>query len=62
MKYRGYTIEPETDLWAIKFGSKFRFYLDGERVHAAESEEEAKKMIDEIHVPRFIKWVTGQIG
>jgi hypothetical protein len=45
MQYKGYTIEGETDPWAIKFGYLFRFYRD-ERIHPAKSIEEAKEEID----------------
>lgn len=48
IKYKNYIIEPETDLWAIKYGSKFKFYHEsGEVVHSANSVEEAKEMIDD---------------
>ena len=49
IKYKGYTIEPEDDPWAKKFGSKFKFYFKdgGEVIHSAESVEDAKDQIDE---------------
>lgn len=51
MKYRGYTIEPETDPWAKLFGIKYKFFIDGEKVYSADSEEEARALIDEIEAP-----------
>lgn len=47
MKYRGYTIEIETDPWAIKYGYFFKFYKD-EIIHPATTLEEAKQEIDEL--------------
>ena len=59
MTYKGYTIEPETDPWAIKAGGPIRFYPgdlmeadwtgDGwqSNVSSAESIEDAKRQIDE---------------
>lgn len=47
MIYKEYTIEPETDLWAIKAGSKVKFFIDGEKVLSASSIEEAKEFIDD---------------
>lgn len=48
MKYKGYIIEEETDPWAIKFGSKFKFsHKDGEVIHSAVSIQDAKDMIDD---------------
>lgn len=48
MIYKGYAIEEENDLWAIKYGSKFKFYhQSGEVIHSATSIEEAMERIDE---------------
>lgn len=48
--YNGYTIEPETEPWAMKFGFKFKFYIesDGEGTKGACSIQDAKDQIDEI--------------
>lgn len=55
MEYHGYTIEEETNPWAKFFGSKVKFYLDGEKVYSASSEEDAKEQIDELESsPNFI--------
>lgn len=54
MKYRDWTIEPETNPWAKLFGIKVKFFIDGEKIHSADSIEEAKSMIDEIESPIFI--------
>jgi hypothetical protein len=47
--YKGFTISPEEDSWAIKYGSKIKF-TDGERVRSASSLEDAKEQIDEMEV------------
>ncbi len=47
MTYKGYTIEKETDPWAIKYGMFYRFFKD-EKLHSAKSIEEAKQEIDEL--------------
>lgn len=52
--YRGYTIAEETNQWAKLFGSKVVFYIDGERLHSADSFEDARQQIDEIEAPIFI--------
>lgn len=48
-EYKGYIIEPETDVWAMKFGSKFKFTLKdgGEVIHSATSIQDAKEQIEE---------------
>lgn len=48
MIYKGYTIEPETDPWPIKAGSKVKFYIDGELVYSASDYDEAKDAIDDM--------------
>lgn len=54
MKYRDWTIEPETNPWAKLFGIKFKFYLDGEKIYSADSFEDAVAQIEEIEAPIFI--------
>lgn len=54
MIYKGYQIEPETNPWAKLFGSKVKFYIDGERVYSADSFEDAVAQIEEIESPIFI--------
>lgn len=50
--YKGYTIESETEPWAIIFGHIFRYYPIGESVvegtKYTASIEEAKEEIDEL--------------
>lgn len=48
--YNGYTIEPETEPWAIKYGYNFKFYagIQDEGTKGAESIEDAKNQIDEL--------------
>ena len=48
MTYKNWTIEIETDSWAMFFGSKVKFFIDGERVYSADSVEEAIAAINEI--------------
>jgi hypothetical protein len=45
--YRGYTIEKETDPWALKYGWKYK-YSNDERVHHISSIQEAVFEIDEL--------------
>ena len=47
ISYLGWTIEKESDPWAIKFGMLYRFYKD-ERIYSAISIEAAKIEIDEL--------------
>jgi len=47
MKYKGYTIEKETEPWAIKSKGFYR-YGDDEKLRHAETIEEAKYEIDEL--------------
>lgn len=46
INYRGYTIEAESDTWALKYGFKYRYHQD-ENIHGVHSIEEAKSEIDE---------------
>lgn len=46
MNYRGYSIEPETDPWCLKYEGPIRYFRD-ERIFGASSIEEAKELIDE---------------
>lgn len=50
MNYKGFQIIEETDPWALKTGAKFRWFIDGEKVHSASSIEEAIEQIDELEV------------
>jgi len=43
--YKGYTIEIEMDLWAVKYSGAIRYYRD-ERIHNARTFEEAIEEID----------------
>ena len=45
--YKGFTIEPEHDLWALKFGMLYRFYKD-EKIYSAISVDACKIEIDEL--------------
>lgn len=49
-EYKGYTIEPETEPWALKYGDKYAIYCgvrdDGTKY--AKTIEEAKEIIDEL--------------
>lgn len=49
MTYKGYTIEPATDPWELKFKWFFKYYRDGdEKINHATTIEEAKKAIDDL--------------
>jgi hypothetical protein len=47
MIYKGFTIEEETEPWAIKYKQFFKYYRDPEGTQWAETIEEAKEMIDD---------------
>jgi hypothetical protein len=47
IQYKGYTIEEETDPWALNHGMKFRYYCD-EVIRGASSIVEAKWDIDQL--------------
>jgi hypothetical protein len=46
MIYKGFTIEEETEPWAIKYSGKIKFYRDSEKVYNADSKEEAIEVVD----------------
>lgn len=47
MTYKSFTIEPETDPWALKYGYNFRFFQD-ENIRGAKTMLDAMEEIDEI--------------
>jgi len=76
MKYKGFTIEPETESWEIKYGYNYRYYrgdVMDETTKTAKSIEEAKEEIDEMLIEeesweaqgyksyRFFDSLTGNI-
>jgi hypothetical protein len=48
-EYKGFTIEKETEPWAIKFGWNFRFYRD-ENLRGGKTVLECKDQIDELTI------------
>lgn len=63
MIYKGYTIEPATDPWALKFKWFFTYYRD-EKINHATTIEEAKEAIDDltfdgVTCEEIQKWLEG---
>jgi hypothetical protein len=49
MIYKGFTIEQVTDPWPLKYGLRYRFFIDeDDRVSTAVSLEDAKEQIDDL--------------
>lgn len=46
--YKGWTIVPTTDPWAIRFGAVYDYFIDGEKVYYTTTEQQAKDEIDEL--------------
>ena len=61
MTYKSFTIEPETDPWALKYGMNFRYFRD-ENVYSAKTIGDAMNEIDEIEptVSHYVK-MNGRI-
>ncbi len=60
MNYRGYTIEPETDPWEIKFGSRYRIGSAEDRKTFL-TLHDAKSFIDEEIMKSYPDWKVETI-